>query len=603
MTDSLESRVRTELSGMERNGLLRRLYPPGGVDLASNDYLGLAAHPLLRAHMVEAIQHYGCGSTGSRLLRGHRDCFTDIERRFAEFKGAESALYFSSGYLANLAVLSTFPQAGDVIFSDELNHASLIDGMRLSKARRVIFPHNDAASLQRALREEHCEGQRFIVTESLFSMDGDTADLRAYAETRAALILDEAHAVGIYGKRGSGLAEQCGVERSVFLSINAAGKALGAAGAFVAGPAWAIEYLIQRARPFIFSTAAPPAITAAIDAALDLIAAEPERRQHLLSLAQYLRDKLGAPGVSQIIPVMFGANERALAAAEALRTAGFDVRAIRPPTVPSGTARLRISVNTKLSENDLDRFATTLSAVQMTLGMPNHHAVNSESRWLTSGEPKLRGLFVTGTDTGVGKTVVSAALLARFRLRVPVSYWKPIQTGIECDDDTAEVQRLSGCSKDELLRQGVRLRHPVSPHLAAKWAGERIDVQSLGRIPSTGRWIIEGAGGVLVPLNDSQTIMDLMAALGVPVLVVARSTLGTINHTLLTLEALRARALRVAGVVMTGEDANNHAAIERYGGVSVLGQMPLFDALTPECVAQWAQACLDTEDTLARFFQ
>ena len=214
---------------------------------------------------------------------------------------------------------------------------------------------------------------------------------------------------------------------------------------------------------------------------------------------------------------------------------------------------------------------------------------------------------MTGTDTGVGKTVVSAALMSRFRARMALRYWKPVQTGIEQDDDTAEVQRLSGCSEDELFREGVRLRHPVSPHLAAAWAGERIDAQHLSRLVRhlvyPGRWVIEGAGGVLVPLNDSQTILDLIAALGVPIVIVARSTLGTINHTLLTIGALRARGLCIAGIVMTGEEADNQRAIEHYGDVRVLGQMPRFDVVTPDTVAQWAAEYLDPEDTLAEFLQ
>jgi 8-amino-7-oxononanoate synthase len=359
-TDDLERRVRASLEELDRDGLRRRLRIPSGIDLSSNDYLGLAAHPLLKQRMAAAVCEHGCGSTGSRLLRGERACFSAIERRFADFKGTERSLYFSSGYLANLAVLTAFPESGDVIFSDERNHASLIDGARLSRARRVIFPHNDAAALARLLREETGRGQKFIVTESLFSVDGDFAPLEEYAtlcrETGAALIVDEAHAVGIYGERGQGLGDD------VFVSINTAGKALGVAGAFVAGPEWAIEYLAQRARPFIFSTAPPPAVAAALDASLDVIDAEPQRRARLLELAAYLRRRLDMQGTSQIIPVMLGSNERAVAVAEELQREGFDARAIRPPTVPPGTARLRISVNVNLSETIIDRFVEALCA-------------------------------------------------------------------------------------------------------------------------------------------------------------------------------------------------------------------------------------------------
>jgi len=368
--DEFERRVRAELEKLGRAGLRRSLRAPSGIDLSSNDYLGLAAHPMLKQRMAAAVCEYGCGSTGSRLLRGERECFSQVERRFADFKGTERALYFSSGYLANLAVLAVFPESGDVIFSDERNHASLIDGARLSRARRVIFPHNDAAALARLMSEATGAGQRFIVVESLFSVDGDFAPLTEYAalcrETGAALIVDEAHAVGIYGERGQGLAapEMAGHRPAPLglISINTAGKALGVAGAFVAGPEWAIEFLAQRARTFIFSTAPPPAVAAALDASLELIEGEPKRRGRLLELASYVRRRLGVGGSSQIIPVVLGSNERAMAVAEALQREGFDVRAIRPPTVPEGTARLRISVNVNLSETVIDRFVDALCA-------------------------------------------------------------------------------------------------------------------------------------------------------------------------------------------------------------------------------------------------
>lgn len=357
-------RLRERLDAIDTAGLRRLPRPPAGIDLSSNDYLGLAKHPLLKQRMAEAVIAGGVGSTGSRLLRGEREAFQRVESRFASFKGAERSLYFSSGYLANLAVLTTFPEDGDVIFSDERNHASLIDGARLSRARRVIFPHNDAGELAKLLRKDNGAGQKFVVVESLFSMDGDEAPLAEYAalcrEAGAALIVDEAHAVGIYGAIGSGLIEARGLGDGAFVSINTAGKAMGVGGAFVTGPGNAIELLVQRARPFIFSTAPPPAIAAALDASLDVIAGEPERRARLLERSRYLRARLGAAGDSQIVPVIIGDNQRAAKIAAEIQAAGFDVRAIRPPTVPEGTARLRISVNCDLSKETLDRFADTL---------------------------------------------------------------------------------------------------------------------------------------------------------------------------------------------------------------------------------------------------
>jgi dethiobiotin synthetase len=207
----------------------------------------------------------------------------------------------------------------------------------------------------------------------------------------------------------------------------------------------------------------------------------------------------------------------------------------------------------------------------------------------------LRGIFVTGTDTGIGKTVVSAALMHRYRTTTPVRYWKPIQTGIEADDDSETVRRLGRCSEDEVFRQGVRLPRPLSPHLAARLARTRISIDELSRTvdaePAGRFWIVEGAGGVLVPINDRELMLDLIARLAIPALVVARSTLGTINHTLLTLAALRAGAIGIAGVVMVGErNDENRLAIESYGGVRVLGLLPVLDDVTPEAVRDAAAA-------------
>ena len=213
----------------------------------------------------------------------------------------------------------------------------------------------------------------------------------------------------------------------------------------------------------------------------------------------------------------------------------------------------------------------------------------------------LRGLFVTGTDTGVGKTVVCAALMHRYRAEAPLRYWKPIQTGIEQDDDTAEVERLGDCRPHELLSSGVRLPRPVSPHLAARLNGTTIELQPLiDSMPANrGGWIVEGAGGVLVPINESETMVELMIRLGLPVVVVTRTGLGTINHTLLTLEALGRRALPVAGVVMVGDPhAENRTAIERYGDTVVLGDMPRFDRLTAERLRDWAATELDPQQHL-----
>ena len=402
MSGSLRERVRARLGDLEENGLLRTLRPPAGADLSSNDSLGLAGDPRIRDAMIAAVACDGVGSTGSRLLRGERERFTALEARFARFKGTERSLYFSSGYLANIAVMTTFAEGDDVIVSDERNHASLIDGIRLSPAQREIIAHNDVAAVRRALRVgarragdsqraggagragwaggvEGAPGERFLVVESLFSMDGDEAPLAEYAEicaaTGAHLIVDEAHAVGVYGERGSGLIEAHGIADRVFLSINTAGKALGVAGAFVAGPAWAIDYLIQRARPFIFSTAPPPALASALAASLDIIEGEPQRRARLREISDKLRVRLlkagiqAGAGTSHIIPIVIGDNDAAVAIAEAMQADGFDVRAIRPPSVPPGTARLRISANVNLTDDLIDRFVVVLESALASVGV------------------------------------------------------------------------------------------------------------------------------------------------------------------------------------------------------------------------------------------
>jgi dethiobiotin synthetase len=218
----------------------------------------------------------------------------------------------------------------------------------------------------------------------------------------------------------------------------------------------------------------------------------------------------------------------------------------------------------------------------------------------------MKGLFVTGTGTNVGKTVASAALLLRYRCRAPWRYWKPIQTGAPFDDDTATVKTLGLCADDEICASGIRLPQPVSPHLAARLCGATIDVSSLLRLASEDglrRWLIEGAGGVLVPLNQNEMMTDLMAALGLPAVIVASSQLGTINHTLLTLEALRRRSIAVAGNVLNGErNAENRCAIETYGNAAVVGEMPRFDALEPNALATWAVNELDPDGHLEQFF-
>ncbi|MET0752103.1 MAG: 8-amino-7-oxononanoate synthase [Pyrinomonadaceae bacterium] len=370
MKETLPDRIFERLSEIEAKGLKRSLASPKGIDLSSNDYLALSNDERLKNAMIEGVRREGVGSTGSRLLRGERDGFAEVERQFAAWKNTERALYFNSGYQANIGILQAFLEDSDVVFSDEFNHASLIDGIRLSKCRKIIFRHLDVENLEKLLKETSSEGQKFLVTESLFSMDGDIAPLDKYAaicrRTNTNLIVDDAHAVGVYGEKGSGLIEEFGIENQVFLSVNTAGKSLGVAGAFVAGESFAIEYLIQKARSFIFSTAPVPSVADALKTAIEIAENEPERRERLLFLSRFLREKLNENGIfvpmdnSQIIPILIGESSKAVRVAENLQSKGFDVRAIRPPTVPEKTARLRVSLNSGLTGEILEDFVFAL---------------------------------------------------------------------------------------------------------------------------------------------------------------------------------------------------------------------------------------------------
>lgn len=358
--------LEAELAALEEAGLRRTLRPPRGLDLVSNDYLGLAEHPRLVEAMRSALTRVGAGSGGSRLLRGHREGFDELEERLAAFSGAEAALLFGSGYAANLGLITALVSREDLVLSDERNHASLIDGVRLSGAAKVVYPHGDLDAVAAALDRPR-SGRCFVVTESIFSMDGDRAPLSELAalaeEKEALLIVDEAHATGLYGPRGSGLVEELGLRDRVLATVHTGGKALGAAGAWVAGPLPVREVLLNRARPFVFSTAPLPVLCSALGAALDLLREEPQRRAAVHAKAALLRGALREAGIdtgesaSPIVPVIVGENERAVALADGLAAAGFDARAVRPPTVPPGSARLRVTARYPVPDEELIRFA------------------------------------------------------------------------------------------------------------------------------------------------------------------------------------------------------------------------------------------------------
>ena len=371
-----------ELDSLASRSQLRRLELHDGIDLSSNDYLGLSADSRLREAVTAALAAGSpVGSTGSRLLSGNAQAWEDLEAELARFSGTEAALYFNSGYAANIGLLGSILTSDDVVFSDQFNHASIIDGIRVSGARKLIFPHLDLDFLEGALRAEdeshNCSGrrgQKLIVVESLFSMEGDRAPVRELVSLArrygAEIVFDEAHAVGALGPSGRGLVAAAGAESEVLAAVHTCGKALAGVGAFVACSDTLKQYLINRARTFIFSTALPPYIAAQMRAAISIVLAANDERSQLADLGSHLRARLRHAGFntgrsdSHIVPVMLGENGRAVEVAGALCAQGFLVRAIRPPTVPEGTARLRLSLRSSLSTQTLDRLVDTMTSVR-----------------------------------------------------------------------------------------------------------------------------------------------------------------------------------------------------------------------------------------------
>jgi 8-amino-7-oxononanoate synthase len=379
---TFQRELESGLRGLEARGQRRSLAESGsGANFCTNDYLGLSESEELRAAVLDAVREAPrVGGTGSRLLSGHLRAWDSLEQEFAEFAGTEAALYFGSGYAANVGLLTSVLRKDDLVFSDELNHASLIDGIRLSGARKVIYRHLDLNGLEAELRSHEAGAgigvrRKFVVTESVFSMDGDVvpiAVLSALCERYGAgLILDEAHATAVHGPGGRGIAATASASAelpgNVIAATHTCGKALASSGAFVCGSAALREHLINHARTFIFSTAMPPYMAGQIRAALGIARRMDAERAELLERSRRLAAELRAQGydtgasVSQIVPVMIGGNEEALAVAEFLRSEGFAVRAIRPPTVPNGRARLRLSVTCAIAPQELARLTNCLA--------------------------------------------------------------------------------------------------------------------------------------------------------------------------------------------------------------------------------------------------
>ncbi len=347
--------------------------------LASNDYLGLATHPAVIRAACLTTEQFGAGSGASRLVCGTLPPHVDLEAALARFKGTEAALVFGSGYLANLGVIPALVGSGDIIYADRLCHASLIDGCRLSGADLRVFRHRDAGHLESLLARRAATRRALIVTDGLFSMDGDIAPLKDLADLAerfdAQLLVDDAHGTGVMGSRGQGTLEYCGIEHRIPFHMGTLGKALGSSGAYMVGPATVIRYLLNTARSFIFTTAPPPASAAAATAALTIIAADSARRDRLWANREYLHSGLQRLGfrmpetVSPILPVLIGDSERTVALSRMLLKGGVFAPAIRPPAVPKATSRIRLTVTSEHTREQLDEALAVFHRAGTSLGL------------------------------------------------------------------------------------------------------------------------------------------------------------------------------------------------------------------------------------------
>jgi len=383
-----EDWIQPILDDAKAQGLQRaaRVYPEAGgliridgkevLNFSSNDYLDLARHPHVMDRAREALDLYGVGSTASRLVSGTLPIHEELEVRIAREKGYESALVFGSGYMANAGTIPALAGRGDLIFADKLVHASMIDACKLSGAKLVRYAHNDAEALEKRLEQyAAAAGRKLVITESVFSMDGDIAplkDIAALAEQQGAMLMvDEAHSSGTFGPNGAGLIRELGIENAVTVSMGTMSKAMAGYGGFIACSKPLRELLVHSARAFIYTTAPPPAVIGAALGALDVLEATPRLGSILQANADYFRSLLNDAGLdtlqsqSQIIPVVIGDNEKALAISQKLRAEGLIAAAIRPPTVPAGSARLRLSITLAHLVDDLERAAQSIiSAVK-----------------------------------------------------------------------------------------------------------------------------------------------------------------------------------------------------------------------------------------------
>lgn len=565
------------------------------VDARSNDYLGLARSVVSRETVEPAVQ---AGSGASRLISGTLAEHLELEARLAEWLGTESALLFSTGYAANVGTISALAGPGDVVFSDVLNHASLIDGCRLGRARVEVVPHLDLAALERGLAAAAPTGARWVVTESYFGMDGDVPDLRALRrlcdEYGAGLVVDEAHALGVFGAEGRGLCAEAGVAPD--LLIGGMGKGLGVQGGFVAGSSTFRAWLWNRARTFVYSTAPSPLLCRLALQQLARLRGAEAARERLRKLEARLVKALQHGGVvlapgrrGPLFPMILGSELATLEASAALAAQGIGCHAIRPPTVPAGASRLRVTLRADMTEEQIEYLATgLLEAWRSTQGPSGLTPAESATCLIAAPPPplgsppaeepgptngrgggvaaavavaqsgqKARRWIVFGTGTGVGKSFVAEALVRMLAARgVPVAGLKPVETGLgvaagegALASDAARLERASFHVKHPLPHPLFGFPEPLAPSLAARRASSAIELDRvrpwLERLQPDGTdqeptLVIETAGGVFSPLSDSQNNLDLAVALGpAEWILVAPDRLGALHEVLSTLRAMQ----------------------------------------------------------------
>jgi len=349
------------------------------LNLCSNSYLSLHVHPDILRAAKEVIDEYGAGTCSSRSVSGSIDIYRQLEKMVARYKGYRKGLIFSNGYMANIAIISTLTDSNDVIFSDELNHSSLIDATRLSRAKKVIYKHRDMNDLEKKVSRERSAGKRFVVTESVFSMDGDIAPLSDIYELREKygfhIILDDAHGTGVFGQKGTGIEELFGLSGAMDVHMATFGKALGSFGAFVLSDEVVINFLINRARTFMYTTALPASSLASAMKALEMIGHDTTYKDELWKNIDYMRVRLNTAGfelkdsVGPIIPIVVGEDAKTLRMQESLMRKGLFLQGIRPPTVPEGTSRLRLTVVRGFTQEDMDYAIETIIHAGKKMGL------------------------------------------------------------------------------------------------------------------------------------------------------------------------------------------------------------------------------------------